>query len=270
MPSSSISDYHASDAAAYHRFLGRWTERLARIFADFAGLPSNGDVLDIGCGTGNLAAEIAQRAPGRRVVGLDASDAYVAYAREHHRRDNLSFMHGDAAALKFHDREFAATLAQLVLTFVPEPGHAAAEMVRVTRPGGIVAAAVWDFCGGLVYQRMFWDTAAALDVAAGRARDRLFSHPLSDPNRLQALWQSVGLDGVKTGELHLRMDYANFDDYWEPLLGGQGPVGAFVASMRSDALPKLKDAVRSAYLSGRPDGPRSLSATAWAVHGIVP
>ena len=261
------SAYHASDGAAYHRFLGRWTERLATTFAEFAGVPTDGDVLDVGCGTGSLAAEISKRAGGSRVMGIDVSEPYVAFARQRHASPSLAFETGDAAAIRFADGAFSAALAQLVLTFVPHPGRVVGEMARVTRPGGVVAAAVWDFCGGLVYQRLFWDTVAALDPEAGRARDRLFSHPLSQPDQLQALWLSAGLGDVETGSLTVRMDYASFKDYWEPLLGGQGPVGTFVASMGSDALAALEGAVRSAYLSGRPDGPRSLTATAWAVRG---
>ena len=100
-------------------------------------------------------------------------------------------------------------------------------MVRVPRPGGIVAAAVWDFCGGLIYQRILWDTAAALDPQAGRIRDRLFSNPLSTPDALKELWQTAGLTNIEARSLTIRMNYANFADYWEPLLGGQGPVGDF-------------------------------------------
>jgi SAM-dependent methyltransferase len=171
-------------------------------------------------------------------------------------------------ALPFYDGTFAATLAQLVLTFVPDPRQVLAEMVRVTRLGGVVATAVWDFCGGLVYQRLFWDTAALLDMSAAHARDRLFSHPLSQPDGLAELWKSAGLTDVEIGSLTIRMDYQSFDDYWEPLRGGQGPVGAFVQTLDAVQLARLRAAVQSAYLSGRPDGARSLTATAWAVRGI--
>lgn len=264
-----MSGYHADDGEAYERFLGRWTARLAAPFADFAGLPVDGPVLDAGTGTGSLAAEVARRDPGRDVIGVDISQPYCEFAGAHRGAGNLRFERGDLSALAFAQATFAATLAQLVLNFTPDPLAAVREMARVTRPGGVVAAAVWDFSGGLVYQRIFWDTAAMLDAAAATARDKLFSHPLAVGGGLERLWQSAGLDRVEGASRMIRMDYSDFADYWEPLLGGQGPVGVFVTSLHADARARLRSAVRSAFLSGRPDGPRSLTATAWAVRGIA-
>jgi SAM-dependent methyltransferase len=268
MTATARSSYVATDGAAYHRFLGRWTERLAEPFAAFAVPDVDGDVLDVGCGTGSLAIEIARRAPDRQVIGADVAEPYLTYARQN-APPNAGFVSGEASQLQFADARFAATLAQLVLTFVPDPDRVVREMARVTRPGGVVAAAVWDFCGGLVYQRLFWDTAAVLHPAAGEARDRLFSHPLSQPDALMDLWTRAGLTNVATASLTVRMDYASFEDYWVPLLGGQGPVGSFIAKLDPPVLAAVSAAVRAAYLSGRPDGPRSLTATAWAVRGIV-
>jgi ubiquinone/menaquinone biosynthesis C-methylase UbiE len=155
------------------------------------------------------------------------SSAYLTYARTRHALPNPQCEIGDAGHLPCANGAFAASLSQPVLKFVTDPEQVAAEMVRVTRPGGIVAAAVWDFCGGLIYQRILWDTAAALDPQAGRIRDRLFSNPLSTPDGLEELWQTAGLTNIEVGSLTIRMNYANFADYWEPLLGGQGPVRDF-------------------------------------------
>jgi SAM-dependent methyltransferase len=176
---------------------------------------------------------------------------YLSYARAQRVLPNLHFQLGDAGLLPFAQGAFAASLSQLVLTFVTDPRQVAAEMVRVTRPGGVVASAVWDFCGGLVYQRILWDTAAALDPQASRTRDRLFSNPLSTPDGLKGLWQTAGLVDIEVGSLTIRMNYANFDDYWEPLLGGQGPVGTFAAGLPEDARRQLQTAVRAAF-SKRP------------------
>jgi hypothetical protein len=165
---------------------------------------------------------------------------------------------------------FAGAIAQLALNFMPDPVRAVLEMRRVTRSGGVVAAAVWDFRGGLVCQRLFWDTAAAIDPQAGPARDRLFSHPLAQPGGLGSLWQASGLRDVADGSLTIRMDYASFADYWEPLLGGQGPFGAYVAGLPEERQAVVRAAVRAAYCAGAPDAPRSLAATAWAVRGRVP
>lgn len=264
------STYAATDGAAYERFLGRWTRNLADAFADFARLPADGPVIDVGCGTGSLAAALASSGGGRSVVGVDVAAPYIAFARQRAASPALRFEVGDACALSYADGTFAAALAQLVLNFVPDAARAAREMRRVTRPGGVVTACVWDFRGGLVYQRLFWDTAAGLDPSAGTARDKLFSGALALPDGLPSLWQAIGLRDIQRGSLTVRMDYADFADYWEPLLGGQGPFASYVSGLAPDQRGRVHDAVRLAYLSGSPDGPRSMTATAWAVRGTVP
>jgi SAM-dependent methyltransferase len=231
------STYHASSGEAYERFLGRWTRRLAAPFVEFANPPVAGELLDVGSGTGSVAAALAQRFPGRRIVGVDIAEPYVRYARSQADIDGVSFELGDATRLRWENGHFAAALAQLVLNFIPDCEAAAREMRRATRRGGVLAAAVWDFRGGLVYQRLFWDTAVALDPAAAETRDRLFSGPLALPDGLVELWRRIGLERVERSSLTIRMDYTDFADYWEPLLG---------------------------------DWPRSLTATAWAVRGLVP
>jgi SAM-dependent methyltransferase len=262
------SGYRATDGAAYERFLGRWTARLASPFSEFARLPLDGAVLDIGCGTGSLALALAERRPGP-IVGVDLAEPYIAFARTKPGADRVSFELGDASRLSYADGSFAGALAQLVLIFVPDPAAVVGEMRRVTRQGGVVAAAIWDFRGGLVYQRLFWDTAAGIDPTAGLARDRLFSHPLAQPEGLAELWHGAGLAEVDVGSLASRMDFSSFEDYWEPLFLGQGPVGTYAQSLTPDMKLRLRERVRAAYLSGSPDGPRSLTATAWAVRGVV-
>jgi len=271
LKSSASSTYHASDGSAYERFLGRWTKELAPRFLDFAAFPGEGPILDIGTGTGSLAFTMAERWPSRRVVGIDIAEPYIFHARQNSTLNSQpEFETGNATALRFEDHTFAASAAQLVLNFVPDAGAAASEMRRVTRSGGTVAATVWNFRGGLVYQRLFWDTAAGIDPKAGDARDRLFFGVLGLPDGLPNLFGAAGLKEVQQGSLTIRMKYACFDDYWRPLLGGQGPVGSYVASLGGDLRFRIQDAVRGAYCSGSPDGERSLTATAWAVRGTVP
>jgi SAM-dependent methyltransferase len=264
------STYHASDGAAYELFLGRWTKLLAPALLDFADLPPDGPLLDVGTGTGSMAFAMTARWPSRRVVGIDVAEAYIEYARAQTSSSSPAFKTGDAAALGFDEGLFAGSVAQLVLNFVLDAAAAVREMQRVTRPGGIVAAAVWDFRGGLVYQRLFWDTAAGIDPKAGAARDRLFSGALALPDGLPKLFREAGLAEVQSGSVTIRMNYADFDDYWQPMLGGQGPVGIYVSSLSDDMRQRIEHAVRIAYLSGAPDGERSLTATAWAVRGLVP
>jgi SAM-dependent methyltransferase len=267
MTASGIA-YHASDGEAYEIFLGRWTRRLATEFIDFAAFPAASDLLDVGCGTGSLSLALASRFPGRRIVGIDPSAPYIAFARARSAAA-ATFDVGLAGALPYADGTFAGAGAQLVLNFVPDPEIALGEMRRVVRPGGVIAAAVWDFRGGLVYQRLFWDTAAGIDPAAGAVRDRLFAGALALPDGLQDLFARTGLAKVARASLTIRMDYAAFDDYWSPLLGGQGPVGTYAANLAPALRGRIEAAVRAAYLSGAPDGPRSMTATAWAVRGVV-
>jgi SAM-dependent methyltransferase len=227
-------------------------------------------VLDVGCGTGSLALALAERRASERVAGTDVAVPYIKFAGSRPGATGIGFAVGDARRLPYADGSFGAALAQLALNFVPDAMRAAREMRRVVQPGGIVAAAVWDFRGGLVFQRLFWDTAAGLDPGAGAARDRLFSGPLALPDGLPALWHDAGLAAVERGSITIRMEYADFADYWEPLLGGQGPVGAYVGDLQPERRRLIEERVRAAFLSGAPDGPRSLTATAWAVRGIVP
>ncbi len=268
--SSSADVYQATDGAAYEVFLGRRSRRLADQVLDFAAFSDDRALLDVGCGTGSLAGTMAARWPQRRIVGVDFSEAFLAFARSRELGAAVVFEHGDATALPYDDGAFAGCATQLVLNFIPNCEAAVAEMRRVTRRHGIVAAAVLDFRGGAVFQRLFWDTACGIDPQATARRARLFSAKPALPGGLRDLFVAAGLANVEETLITFRMDYANFEDYWRPLLGGQGPIGSYVAGLADDLQARLKAAVQAAYCGGAPDGPRAMSATAWAVRGIVP
>jgi SAM-dependent methyltransferase len=261
--------YAATDGAAYERFIGRWTRRLADALVGFAGLP-DGPVLDVGCGTGSVVAALRAANPDREITGIDIAEPYLAFARQRADCTNARFLQQDAVALDLPDAGFAGAVSCIVLNFLKDAPKALAEMRRVTRPGGVIASAVWDFRGGLVYQRLLWDTVAAIDPVGAATRDRIFSTPLGLPDGMLDLWRATGLMDVRRESLTIRMDFADFADYWEPLLGGQGPVGSYVVALAPEKRDEVQGAVCAAYLSGAPDGPRSLTATAWAVRGIVP
>jgi SAM-dependent methyltransferase len=262
--------YHASDGAAYEVWLGRWASRLAKVFLDFVDFPETGELLDVGCGTGALTLAMAERWPERAVIGVDLAASFLAYAQSRRAGGRPVFERGDACALRYEDGRFAAAAAHLVFLFIPKPEIALREMRRVTRPGGTVAAVVWDSRGGLVYQRMLWDTAVALDPNARAVRDSLFANPVAVPGGLAGFFRRAGLVAVEEQSLTIRMDYGDFEDYWQSFLAGQGPVGVYFTHLDSGLKARIREAVRDAYCSGAPDGPRSLAASAWAVHGKVP
>jgi SAM-dependent methyltransferase len=264
------SVFHASDGAAYEVWLGRWAHRLARAFLDFVELPETGELLDVGCGTGALTLLMAERWPERDVIGVDLSTPFLTYAKSRRAGDRPVFERGDACALGYEDGRFAGVTAHLLFLFIPKPDVALREMRRVTRPGGKVAAVVWDSRGGLVYQRMLWDTAVAIDPDARAVRDSLFANPVAIPGGLAGFFRQAGLVEVEEQSLTIRMDYADFEDYWQSFLAGQGPVGVYFTNLAPDLKARIKEAVRDAYCSGSPDGPRSLAASAWAVRGKAP
>jgi SAM-dependent methyltransferase len=153
---------------------------------------------------------------------------------------------------------------------VPEPEQMVAEMRRVTRPGGVVAAAFWDTPGGTPHQRMFWDTAAALDDTAGTARDSALSRPIYAPGALERIWAEAGLAEIDQRSLMIRMDFADFADYWAPFASGEGGLGAYVATLGDARRNRLEHHLRTAYFTGRPDGERSFVAVALSCRGLVP
>ncbi|HUH86075.1 MAG TPA: class I SAM-dependent methyltransferase [Stellaceae bacterium] len=263
------STYSANDGAAYERLMGRWSPLLAAALVAFAGIGDDEEILDLGCGTGSLSLLLAERGSARRILGIDIAEAYIAYAAARCRDPRLRFAVGDATRLDLPDRSVDRAFSLLALNFVPSPERAIAEMRRVTRPGGSVAAAVWDFAGGLVYQRIFWDTAAALDADAGRARARHFASPLTRAGELAAAFAAAGLREVRETSLTIRMRYADFADYWEPIREAQGPVGDYMKRLSPERVVPLREALCDAYCCGSPDGPRSMAATAWAVAATV-
>ncbi len=264
------STFTAADGDGYELIMGRWSRRLAIPFLAFAGTVEHEHILDVGCGTGALADALMKQSNPAEVRAVDIAEVYVAYAQKRHAHPGLVFAVCDACALDFPENHFDRVLSLLVLHFVPRPADAIAEMRRVAKPGAVVAAAVWDVRGGFVANRLFFDTAAALDPRAGQRRAKNYTRPLTKPGELVAAWRSAGLLDVVETQLTIRMEFENFQDYWRPYLGKDGPGAEYVGSLNSDERALLEAAVRNAYLDGEPDGPRSYAALAWAVKGTAP
>jgi SAM-dependent methyltransferase len=262
--------FNARDADSYEQLMGRWSRRLAPLFIEHAGAYAGERLLEVGCGTGSLTFTLARTIAFAELTAIDYADVYVASARARNSDPRIRIEQGDAAALPFPDAHFDRALSLLVLHFVAEPAGAVAEMRRVTRPGGVVAAAVWDSAGGMTAMRMFWDTAAVLDPTAGELRGRSLSKAVVAPGGLAHLFKGAGLTDVGERSLLVRMDHVDFADYWEPLLTGEGPIGSYVAGLGEAERTRLERHLRAAYLAGSPDGPRSFTAVAWSCRGVVP
>jgi SAM-dependent methyltransferase len=258
----------ANNAEVYEQHMGRWSQRLAPVFTDFAGVTNVSSILDVGCGTGSLTLALADRFNGAEITGIDFSQAYVDFARTKSSVDRVKFEQGDATALPYLNETFGGTLSLLVLNFIPDAEKAAREMVRVTKRGGVVAAAVWDYFGGLPYLRMLLDTAAAIDLGMDAIRTKVFSTPLTGPDELGMTWETIGLHNVVQTSLTIRMEFKSFEDYWEPFLGGQGISGAYIKGLDAEKRAALERHVRTAYMGGTQDGPRSFASTVWAVRGV--
>jgi ubiquinone/menaquinone biosynthesis C-methylase UbiE len=180
------SKYVASDAAVYDRMIGRWSRRLAKLFIEFAAIDKAEKLLDVGCGTGSLTFALADLYPRASITGIDLGQAYVDHARSLVANRKLTFEQGDATALPYAEHSFDAALSLLMLNFIPDAGRAAAELVRVAKPGGVVSAAVWDFRGGAVFLRVLADTAAALDPSGEAFRANVFSGAFTSPGEFAA------------------------------------------------------------------------------------
>jgi SAM-dependent methyltransferase len=254
----------------YQRQMGRWSQRLAEPFLDFVAANLHGAAaLDVGCGTGSLSFAMARRDPTASVTGCDISEALLTHGRAANPYpDRVRFEPGNACALPFSNSSFDLVLSSLVLMFVPDGALAAREMARVTKPGGIVAAATWDLRGGVTSTRMLNDTIVALGVPGAESlRARLMGGPGVRPGELATLWRGANLRNVRGAQITIRMDYANFADYWEP--ASQGPLlPGLLGGLAPEWHERVRSAMESAFLVGEADGPRSFAATAWVVAGM--
>lgn len=251
-------------AAAYDRFVGRYSRELARATVERIGVERDWAVLDVGCGPGPLTAVLAEVAGG--VAAVDPSTSFARACAE--RVPGADVRVAAAEELPFADAGFDATLSQLVVNFLPDAPAALREMRRVTRPLGTIGASVWDYAGEMTMLRAFWDAAIEVDPAGAGPLDEGRRMRYCEPEPLARLWAEAGLRDVVTEPLVVSAGYADFDDFWLPFTAGIGPAGAYCARLPDD----VREAVRIACHRrlGSPEGSFELSARAWLVLGSSP
>ena len=252
----------------YEPYVGRWSRRVADAFVAWIAVPPDADWADVGCGTGALSEAILATARPASIQGFDPSAGFLQFAQRRLNHPAVTFTVADARSLPLTRDSVDATVAGLVINFVPDPPSAVREMARVTRPGGTVAAYVWDYGGRMELMRCFWDAAVALDPAA-EALDEGRRFPMCRPEPLRESLNGAGLRDVATQPIDIATNFAGFDDFWSPFLGGQGPAPAYAMSLAEDRREALRERIRSA-LPMRDDGSIHLVARAWAVRGLKP
>ena len=255
------------DSAAYESYVGRWSRLIAAPFIAWLGLPGGGAWLDVGCGTGALTREILARASPRLVIGCDRSSAYIAFASAQTADGRSHFVPAELSSLPQTEDGFDAVVAGLLLNFLPSPFDGLAAMAARARRAGVVAAYVWDYAAGMQMMRVFWDAASALDPAA-RELDEGVRFPLCQPQPLQQIFERSGIRDVQVQPIETVTVFRDFDDYWTPFLGGQGPAPGYLMSLSVEHRERLRDVVRS-RIPVAPDGTISLTARAWAAKGIA-
>jgi len=252
----------------YEPYVGRWSRLVAKDFLAWLETPPGLDWLDVGCGTGALTDLILQQTRPQSVKGIDPSAGFIEHARAHITDPRATFDVADAQSLPLASARLDAAVAGLVLNFVPKPALAAREMARTVRPGGMVAAYVWDYAGKMELMRYFWDAAVALDRAAFEL-DEGRRFPLCQPGPLHELFLQAGLRDVQVRPIDVATRFRDFDDYWTPFLGGQAPAPGYAMSLSEERRGALRDRIR-ATLPIAGDGSIPLIARAWAVRGHTP
>lgn len=250
----------------YEQYVGRWSRRVAPLFLSWLSIPGGRRWLDLGCGTGALCAAIVDQCSPASVAGVEPSEGFLKTAT-----DNLAgratLLRGSATTIPFADASVDAVVSGLVLNFVPDQRAALAEMARVTVKGGTIAAYVWDYAGKMELMRFFWDAAAEIHPDAARM-DEGVRFPLCRPDALENLFAGAGLEGAEVKAIDIPTPFADFDDYWQPFLGGQGPAPAYAMSLDEAARQRLRDRIRE-RLPVMADGSISLTARAWAIRATV-
>jgi len=265
-----MSDKHVSDTwergSPYEQYVGRWSRQVAPAFLSWMNVPAGRRWLDVGCGTGALCAAIVDRCSAASVTGVEPSEGFLKTAKEN-LAGRAALHQGSATEIPLGDASVDVVVSGLVLNFVPDQRAALLEMARVTGKGGTIGAYVWDYAGKMELMRYFWDAAVELDPEAAKL-DEGVRFPLCRPEALEKLFASARLDRIEVQAIDIQTSFADFDDFWQPFLGGQGPAPAYAMSLDEPARVRLRDRIRE-RLPTEGSGSISLTARAWAVRAGV-
>ena len=251
----------------YEPFVGRWSRLVAREFVKLLDVPPGKDWLDVGCGTGALTRAVLDGAEPKSVRSIEPSAGFLEYAKGSITDPRVRFDQGDAQSLPVDSGSIDATVSGLVLNFIPDQARGVAEMARATRPGGLVAGYVWDYAGKMELLRYFWDAVVTLDRDTS-AIDEGNRFPICRPEPLNELFTQAGLRDVDVRPIDIPTPFRDFDDYWTPFLGGQGPAPSYSVSLDYERQSILRDFIRGRLPIAK-DGSIHLIARAWAVRGRV-
>jgi SAM-dependent methyltransferase len=249
----------AVGAEAYDRFMGRYSVPLAAVFADFAGVVDGQRVLDVGCGTGALTAELVSRVGPAAVTAVDPSEPFVAAVQERHPAVDVRL--AAAEQLPFGENAFDVALAQLVVHFMTHPVEGLREMARVTREDGVVAACVWDHAGGHGPLSVFWEAAHELDPDVEDESQLAGARE----GGLTELFEAAGLRAVEESALSVELEHPSFEEWWEPFTLGVGPAGSYATGLDPGRQARLRELCRELL----PQAPFVVSARAWAARGCA-
>jgi len=250
----------------YEYFMGRWSRRVARSFIDWLSPSSGLRWLDVGCGSGALSETVINKYKPAELTAIDQSENFVNSAQK--RLGNLAHCKtGNALALPTEDSSVDVTVSGLVLNFISEPEKALTEMRRVTSSGGTVAVYVWDYAGKMDFLTYFWDVVVELDQKASQLHEGK-RFPDSNAEVLEDLFKNAGFEKTVVAPIEIDTHFRNFDDYWIPFLGGQGPAPTYVQSLNESERSELRDTLYEC-LPIRKDGSIPMVARAWAAKSQV-
>ncbi|HMQ53155.1 MAG TPA: class I SAM-dependent methyltransferase [Anaerolineae bacterium] len=251
----------------YEFYIGRWSRPVAHKFLEWLSPAERQRWLDVGCGTGVLSSSILEVTTPQTVLAVDTSETFIVFAQQTYQDPRLRFQVGDACKLPTETGNFDVVVSGLALNFIPVPLVALTEMVRATRTGGVVAIYVWDYAKKMQMLRYFWDAAIAIDPRA-KELDEGERFPFCQPSTLEGLFEKANLKKVEVRAIDVPTIFRNFDDYWSPFLGGQGPAPGYIKSLSNDQRKGLEKQLHT-VLPVRSDGTIALIARAWAVRGAV-